>query len=497
MKLNHTAHFLARAPGRALLPALLAGLLIAPAWAQSESPPLPAATGKSAPAAAEKAADKSAPTVVDKSKSTAAVPTPSAATPPAAPPAFNDSLRHHVAVEVSKGRIIRIDAPVKTVFIANPNIADVQIKSPTLIYLTGKKPGETTLIAVDDQDRILFNAGVTVNHNLSRMKRTIDAVLPGNKINVRSVDGAVVLVGEAESPLEVGQAMEIAQRFVERREELVNSITVRGPNMVQLRVRVVEMQRQVSRQLGIKWGAVIDSGAFTVGLFTGAGAIPAASGILARFKDGNFNISALVDLLEQDGYIKTLAQPTLSALSGKSAAFLAGGEFPIPVPQGDGAITVEFKRFGVSLSFTPVILAGNHISLRVAPEVSQLSTTSVQVGSFAVPSLVTRRAETMVEVGSGQSIVIAGLLQDNVIRDLNKVPWLSDVPVIGKLFTSEQFRRNETELVIIVTPYIVGPLKEPVAVTPGVPVAAVPAGKIAGRTPAPAATNNAARFQLD
>ena len=405
-----------------------------------------------------------------------------AATPAAAQ---EDSARRVIAIEQSKGRLIRLDVPVKTVFIANPEIADVQIKSPRVMYVTAKKPGETTLIAVDENDRVLVNMSVTVNHNLSRLKRTIDAVMPGNRIQVRSVDGAVLLMGEAETPLESTQAADIALRFVEKKEQLVNSISIKGPNIVNLRVRVVEIQRSVTRQIGINWDMVFKQGLFTFGLATGAAPLLAAPSLLGipggqtgqvfnvrrqlnagtannaygRYSSNNFDLTAMVDILEADGIIKTLAQPNLSAMSGKTAHFLAGGEFPIPVPQADGVVTIEYKKFGVALSFTPIILSGNRINMRVAPEVSQLSNNgAITVANFQIPALVTRRAETMIEVGSGQSFVIGGLLQNNVVRDINKVPWLSDVPVLGKLFTSESFQRNETELVIIVTPYLGRPV---------------------------------------
>jgi pilus assembly protein CpaC len=433
--------------------------------------------------------------------------------------AQEDAARRVIAIEASKGRMIRLDVPVKTVFVANPEIADVQIKSPMVMYVTGKKPGETTLIAVDEKDRVLVNIAVTVNHNLSRLKRTLDAVMPGNRIQVRSVDGAVVLVGEADTPVEASQAGEIALRFVSKKEELVNSIAVKGPNIVNLRVRIVEMQRAVTRQIGINWDAVVQTGLFTFGLATGAvPLINAASqlgvvgpspvetqvfntrrqiqnsrvnNVYGRYAGGALDLTAMVDLLEQDGLVKTLAQPNLSAMSGKSAHFLAGGEFPVPIPQSDGVVTIEFKKFGVSLSFTPVILSGKRISLRVAPEVSQLSNNgAIQIQNFQIPALITRRAETMVEAASGQSIVIAGLLMNNVVRDVNKVPWLSDVPVLGKLFTSENFQRQETELVIIVTPYIVdGVREEPGARLAPAPGAPVPPGPTASSPPpaAPAA----------
>ncbi len=450
--------------------------------------------------------------------------------------AQEDAARRVIAIEASKGRMIRLDVPVKTVFVANPEVADVQIKSPMVMYVTGKKPGETTLIAVDEKDRVLVNISVTVNHNLSRLKRTIDAVMPGNRIQVRSVDGAVVLMGEASSPIEASQAADIALRFVSRKEELVNSISVKGPNIVNLRVRVVEMQRAVTRQIGINWDAVVQTGMFTFGLATGAvplinaasqlGAVGTSpvtgqifntrrqitnnrvNNVYGRYAGGALDLTAMVDLLEADGLVKTLAQPNLSAMSGKSAHFLAGGEFPIPIPQSDGVVTIEFKKFGVSLSFTPTILTGNRINLRVAPEVSQLSNNgAIQIQNFQIPALITRRAETMVEAASGQSIVIAGLLMNNVVRDVNKVPWLSDVPVLGKLFTSENFQRQETELVIIVTPYIVGAVREEpgakLAPPPGAPAAPGPSAAAPGAPASPAAARTPGKlvgpggFQLD
>jgi pilus assembly protein CpaC len=406
----------------------------------------------------------------------------------AAPAAAEDAgARRHISIEQHKGRLLRFDAPVKTVFIANPDIADVQTKSPRVIYVTAKKPGETTLIAVDENDNLLVNIGITVNHNLSRLKRTLDDIMPGNRIQVRSVDGAVVLVGEVDTPLEASQAVDVALRFVEKKEQIVNGIAVKGPNIVNLRVRIVEMQREVTRQIGINWEPIYRAGAFTFGLATGsaapfilqsvttAGTVTqsavfntrrqltnaSVNNFFARYNRGNYDLTAMVDLLEQDGLVKTLAQPNLSTMSGKSAHFLAGGEFPVPVAQQDGVITIEFKRFGVSLSFTPVILSGNRISMRVAPEVSQLSSNgAITLNSISIPALTTRKADTMIEVGSGQSFAIGGLLQNNVTRAANKVPWLADIPVLGKLFTSERYIRNETELVILVTPYIVGALKE-------------------------------------
>jgi pilus assembly protein CpaC len=397
----------------------------------------------------------------------------------AASAAAQDAQRRVISIEMNRGQLIRVDTPVKTVFVANPDIADVQVKSPKIVYVMGKKPGETTLIAVDEADRVLIHAGVTVNHNLSRLRRAIDAVMPGNRIQIRSVDGAIVLSGSAASPIDAANAIDIAARFVDRKENVVNQIQVIGPNQVNLRVKVVEISRETIQQLGINWDVAVRSGTLAFGLATGAPTTllqgntqifnlrrtvtggRTVNNIYGQNNGGDVTVSALVDLLEANGHIKILAQPTLSAMSGKSAHFLAGGEFPIPVPQADGVISIEFKKFGVSLSFTPVIQSGNRITMRVAPEVSQLSNNgAIQIQNFQIPAIVTRKAETMVEVASGQTFVIGGLLQNNITRDINKIPWLSDIPVLGKLFTSERFQRNETELIIMVTPYIVDGVRD-------------------------------------
>ena len=383
-----------------------------------------------------------------------------------------------LAVEVSKGRIIRLSKPAKTVFVADPTIADVQVKSSKLIYLFGKKVGETTLIAVDVDDKVLLNTGVSVDHNLTRMRRALASILPKNRIRVRSIDGAVLLTGEVNSQRDATKAQEVAARFVEdEKKNVVNQISVVGPNQVNLRVRVLEVNKETLKRIGINWDAVITTGSFVIGLATGlpttiSGTFPpflpanirngstpfTNNNALINYKSANVNFNTLIDLLDREGLVKVLAEPNLSAMSGKKASFLAGGEFPIPVPQADGVVTIEYKKFGVGLSFTPVILSSGRIKMLVAPEVSNLSNTgAITLNNITVPALQTRRAETMVEVSSGQSIVIGGLLQNNVTKEIRKVPWLGDIPVLGKLFTSQEFQRNETELVIIATPYLVKP----------------------------------------
>lgn len=386
-------------------------------------------------------------------------------------------VRRAYGLEVNKGRLIRLPNPAKVVFIANPRIADIQVKSPTLVYLFAKRVGETTLIAVDGEEKVLINALVSVNHNLSRLRRAMRAVLPKRRIRIRSVDGSIVLAGKVDSPAEATKAVELANRVAGDARRVVNQLKVIGPNQVNLRVRVVEMSRTAMRQLGINWDALMQRGAWILQAATGlattaSGAFPPATPFALRrtinqrtsnslglnYSSGPYSVNAVIDALETEGLIKVLAEPNLTALTGKAASFLAGGEFPIPVPQDGGAIGIEFKKFGVELAFVPVIHNGNRISLRVRTEVSQLSTAgAITIQGTSIPALTTRRAETSVDVSSGQSFAIAGLLQNNVTKDLSKVPWLGDVPVVGRLFQSEQFQRNETELVIIVTPYVVRP----------------------------------------
>jgi pilus assembly protein CpaC len=378
-----------------------------------------------------------------------------------------------LTIEVSKGRIVRLDKPAKTVFVADPTIADVQVKSPKLIYLFGKKVGQTTLIAVDSDDKVLLNAGVSVNHNLSRLRQTLAIVLPKNKIRVRSIDGAVLLTGDVDSQQDAVKAQQVAAHFVkDEKKTVVNQINVTGPNQVNLRVRILEVNKETLKRLGINWDSIIRVGSFVIGVATG---VPTAATLFQRL-GSNFNLrngvnfsndniglhygsnTALVDLLDREGLVRILAEPNLSAMSGKKASFLAGGEFPIPVPQSRDVITIEYKKFGVGLSFTPNILSNGRIKMLVAPEVSSLSDVgAIRLGQVTVPALQTRRAETMVEVSSGQSIVIGGLLQNNVIKSVKKVPWLGDVPVLGKLFQSQEYQRNQSELVIIATPYLVKP----------------------------------------
>ena len=371
-----------------------------------------------------------------------------------------------VELEVSEGALVRLDNNASSVFIANPEIADVTVKSPRLVYVFGRSQGETSLYAVDKDDNVVANVRVRVVHNLSALQDAINEVVQTGGVSATSVDGGIVLSGAVRNATDAENARVLAERFLAGRQEIINQIAVTAPNQVNLRVRVAEVQRNVVNQLGINWESVVRMGGITFGLSTGLFGATGGLGqvgnnlLTSRFK-GTLDLNFLLDALAQDGLITVLAEPNLTATSGETASFLAGGEFPIPVAFEDNELTIEFKEFGVSLSFTPTILSENRISLRVRPEVSQLSTTgAIILNGFSIPSLTTRRAETTVALASGQSFAIAGLLLNNTLHDTDKVPGLGDIPVLGRLFMSDRFERNESELVIVVTPYLVQPVND-------------------------------------
>lgn len=390
-----------------------------------------------------------------------------------------------LTVELNEGQLVRLSKRAASIFVANPNVADVSIKSDRLVYVFGTGVGETTLYAVDGRDNIVANLAVVVTHNVSRLNASLRRLAPAGGMSAESIDGGIVLTGAVENPTISEDARRLATRFLGENEEVINQLAITSPNQVSLRVRIAEVSRQVIDQFGINWEAVFTgSSSFLFGLATGnpvlTGTLPSATNTLSpaigsstfftrtgletstaffRSTRGNFEINGLIDLLAQNDLVTILAEPNLTALSGETASFLAGGEFPVPVPQQSGSITIEFKKFGVSLAFTPTILGNNRISMRVRPEVSQLSVAGqIVIANFQIPSLTTRRAETTVELGSGQSFAIAGLLLDNTQQNLDQVPGLSDLPILGPLFDSDRFERNESELVIIVTPYIVQPI---------------------------------------
>lgn len=382
-----------------------------------------------------------------------------------------------ITLDVNKGTLVRVDKPVTTVFVADPGIADIQVKSPTLIYIFANRVGETVLYGVTDEEEVVLSRTVRVSHNLSRLQGALDQFLPGTGVRAVSVDGALLLEGQVTSPAQAEDARRIAASFVSDPAHVVNRLDVTGPNQVNLRVRIAEVSRDVVKQLGINWETVFNNASgFLLGVATARDFIEGgtflrdsvADSLVFSYNVGGADLNILIDALEEEDLISLLAEPNLTAMSGETANFLAGGEFPVPVAQDEDAISISFKEFGVALAFTPTIIGNNRINLRVAPEVSQLSTEGeVQLDGFSIPALTTRRAETTVELASGQSFAVAGLLQNNVIEDVRKFPGLGDLPVLGRLFRSESFVREETELIIVVTPYLVRPVSSDQIVLPG------------------------------
>ena len=387
-------------------------------------------------------------------------------------------------IEVSKGTLIRLDRPAAEIFIVNPDIADVQVKSARVVYIFGKAQGETSFYALDKDDHTIYSATVQVTRNLGALRTAYDRMLPTSPIEISSIGGLIVLQGNVGGPDEAAMAEQLA-RTVLNTDRVMNSINVTQPTQVNLRVRIAEVSRSVIKQLGVAWENLQGNSGTGFGFFQTRNVadvildpvtdlptkvfVPSsdAFSLMGTLGGGsNFDLNWAIDALDQEGFLRVLAEPNLTALTGQTANFLAGGEIPIPVPSRDG-IGIEYREYGVQLDFTPTVLNSGRISMHVRPEVSDLSTSgAIKIEGISIPSITTRRADTTVELGSGQSFAIAGLLQNNVTQQADKFPGLGDIPILGALFRSEKFRREETELLIVVTPYIVRPVSDRTLILP-------------------------------
>ena len=413
-----------------------------------------------------------------------------------------------VLLETGGGRLLTLPAAASTVLAADPKVARVQPASPTSIFVIGVSAGRTTVIATAEDGTAIAEYTVTVRGGAQAEAAPAPAASPvpppaaparpsaaaieaalrqmgrgGASIRVRSVPNGYVLNGTAGTPAEAQRMEAIARGFLTDEQKILNEIEILSSAQVNLRVRVMEISREVTRNLGFNWQALAATGEFVLGLKSGAAATYAVSSILSggsgttppnrlavgASRPGRFDVNAIIDALAQDRLATILAEPNLTAQSGETASFLAGGEFPIPVAGRLGEITIQFKQFGVSLGFVPTVMGPDRVNLRVRPEVSELSdngAVTVAVGltsTIRIPALSVRRAETTIELGSGQSFAIAGLLQRNTAQVADGIAGVSEVPVLGALFRSTAFRRAETELVIIVTPYLVRPVSDPTA----------------------------------
>ncbi|OMI08613.1 hypothetical protein BSN85_17950 [Bradyrhizobium brasilense] len=359
----------------------------------------------------------------------------------------------------SQGKTVHLNAPAASIFVADPAIADYQAPSSSTIFVFGKKSGRTSLFALNENGEALAELRVVVTQPIEDLRATLKAEIGDYPIQVSYTPRGAILGGTAPNADIVETARKVTEQFLGPGALVVNKIQVAGSLQVNLSVRVAEVSRSAVKDLNINFTASGPNGAFLV-TGKGGGSGPARGGgtIGIGYSAGNTNLSAVLDALASEHLASILAEPNLTAMSGESASFLAGGEFPIPVMQDNRQVSVQFRQFGISLEFVPTVLSNNQINIHVKPEVSELSKEGeVSVNGISVPGLSTRRASTVVELASGQSFAIGGLIRRNFSTDIGTFPWLGDVPILGVLFRSSSFQKQETELVIIVTPYIVRP----------------------------------------
>ncbi len=415
-------------------------------------------------------------------------------------PLGNQAMPASATIEVNtgRGRLVTLVAPMTDLFVANPAIADVQVRSPTQLYIYGKATGETTISATSKSGQVVYAATVRVGNNIDSIGGMLGLAMPDARIVATPMNGMVLLTGAVANPQDAAEAERLVQAFVGADTKVLSRLRTATPLQVNLRVRFAEVSRSWVKNIGVNLQSSDATKGFQSGIAQGRGAspqycpgtqlftgftntvggatnpvtgsaLPCPASLLTQLANGTtigaagkllgINIIGALDLGETLGQVSTLAEPNVTTLSGETATFLAGGEIPIPVSQGLGAVSVEYKQYGVSLAYTPTVLANGRISLRVRPEVSQLTSDgAVNISGTTIPALSTRRIETSAELGSGESMVIGGLLQNDHNNSITKTPGIGDVPVLGALFRSNAFQRNETELVVVITPYLVKPV---------------------------------------
>ena len=388
-------------------------------------------------------------------------------------------------VPLNKSQVLTVDRAFSKALVGNQEVADILPLTNRSLYVLGKKVGTTSLTLYDSRNMLIAVVDVAVGPDVVTLKRQLAELIPGEQIGARISNDAVVLTGTVSSASAVDRAVQIARTYAGGDEKVVNMLSVGASQQVMLEVRFSEVNRQAAKQIGLNHSFTGNRTAGSIGNLAGDSIIPTnndgvptikldglsdAFGVGTwAYKIGSLNLFSALDALERKGLVKTLAEPTLVALSGETASFLAGGEFPIPVVQnggggggggGNNGITVEFKPFGVSLGFTPTVLSDGIINLVVEPEVSSIDpSASVSINGLVVPGLLTRRAKTVVELRDGQSFAIAGLLRNDFQDTVRQLPILGSIPIIGSLFRSTGFQKQQTELVMIVTPRLVKPMR--------------------------------------
>lgn len=423
----------------------------------------------------------------------------------AAAPAQAQSLSrpaNDVVLSIGRGQLVTVGSAMVDVFVANDAIADVQVKSQRQLYVFGKAGGETTVYASNAAGDIIWSANVRVGSNIDSVDQMLRMAMPDAKVAVSTMGtNTFLLTGTVSSPEDAAEAKRLVEAFVGKEANVITRLKTATPLQVNLRVKFAEVSRTLVKSLGANLATIDGTSGMQFGIgqggrnfapslyagpnqalgvgnqikvpvpdlnnpgqfreVNGSSVLPAAVGSTIALQSKLFGMDLLgaLDMGETLGLVTSLSEPNLTALSGETADFLAGGEYPIPISQGLGNTSVEYKRFGVSLAYTPTVLANGRISMRVRPEVSELSSQgSITLNGFSVPALTVRRAETTIELGSGQSFMIAGLMGNSAQNTVKKMPGAGDLPILGTLFRSTNFQRGETELVIVVTPYLVNPV---------------------------------------
>jgi pilus assembly protein CpaC len=409
----------------------------------------------------------------------------------------NGPMQEHITLALSKAAIVQLDTDARDVLVSDPTVVDAVVRTPRRIFLLGQKTGQTNAFFFDAAGHQILSIDIRVERDVTDLSAMIHTDLPNSSIHVAALNDNVVLTGNAQNAGDSTRAQDLAARFVGDPTKVANLLKISSNEQVMLKVRVAEVQRSIAKQFGINLSAATLAGGVPIIAATSnpysliGQALSASSGAQigsvcpTAFIPGATptctspnNLQGVLNALEQDGLVHTLAEPDMTAVSGETAKFLAGGEFPVPVSRDQfGNVTVEFKQFGVGLSFTPVVLSENRISLQISTEVSELTNTGAftQAGgtstpttggvatvtpSITIPALNVRRAETTVELPSGGSFAIAGLMQHVTKQQLDAFPGLKDMPVLGALFRSRDFENDETELVVIVSAYLVSPTNE-------------------------------------
>lgn len=404
-----------------------------------------------------------------------------------------------IAISIGRGQLVTLPGKMTDVFVANDAVADVQVKSTNQLYVFGKSGGETTVYASNANGDVVWSANIRVGTNIDSIEQMLKLAMPEAKIVTSTMNNTVLLTGTIAAPEDAAEAERLVKAFVDDKTNVISRLKMATPLQVNLHVKFAEVNRSLVRQIGTNLTTIDGSGGFKFGVGQGraigqtintdpnlplgignkvqgytldptTGKLALTDGTVVTPLQGvqtiagmgklfGMNILGALDLGETIGLVTSLAEPNLTALSGETANFLAGGEYPIPVSTGLGNTAIEFKKYGVSLAYTPTVLANGRISLRVRPEVSELSSEgAIITNNTTVPALTVRSAETTIELGSGQSFMIAGLLRNGVQNTITKMPGAGDVPILGSLFRSTAYRKGETELVIVVTPYLVNPV---------------------------------------